>query len=432
MVNGCFGQEFLYEVQRLQISYDGNDNRVMKTDVEGYQAGMERRTFCVGEGYEKQYTGVPDYEGEPPLPPVGNMDRLYLPLIWQNHSNGMELKYYFVAGKRVTVRINGELSWLYGDQLGSVSAVAKADGTLISRSLYYPWGSERLTQGTSPTDYGYTGQMQVGDIYYYNARWYDPMIGRFMQADTIVPPHQGTQVFDRYAYVNNNPLRYFDPSGNWLITGWNDEYLMNQGDTNKCAIYSLAMGVSVIYGTKVDVDRLDNGWLWTEQGIDWGVPPKLQPSGVNPIYRNVRASYETGGKADIISLLGQDLPVVVTFAFPLWGHSVLAIGYEPDTNELVFADPATGTVRYENEFLESTKSAIHRKYPWTDTSKYRYALKNSYNTVDSFLQQTDLLGFVPPRSLTVLRQSTIYHGGGRILLPPISGPGGRGTFRELF
>jgi len=37
----------------------------------------------------------------------------------------------------------------------------------------------------SPTDYGYTGQMREGDIYFYNARWYDPVIGRFMQADTI-------------------------------------------------------------------------------------------------------------------------------------------------------------------------------------------------------------------------------------------------------
>ena len=37
-----------------------------------------------------------------------------------------------------------------------------------------------------------------------------------MQADTIVPPTQGTQGFDRYAYVNNNPLRYIDPSGEWL------------------------------------------------------------------------------------------------------------------------------------------------------------------------------------------------------------------------
>ena len=263
MVNGCFDQEFLYEVQVLQISYDGNDNRVMKTDVEGYQAGMERRTFYVGEGYEKQYTGVPDYEGEPPLPPVGNMDRLYLPLIWQNHSNGMELKYYFVAGKRVTVRINGELSWLYGDQLGSVSAVVKADGTLISKSLYYPWGSERLTQGTSPTDYGYTGQKREGDIYYYNARWYDPQLGRFMQADTIVPTQQGTQGFDRYAYVNNNPVNGTDPSGHAGIRDYT--MTMTDGGTNyywETRIINYDIEGALSYASKRTLKEYETHPMW--------------------------------------------------------------------------------------------------------------------------------------------------------------------------
>ena len=54
---------------------------------------------------------------------------------------------------------------------------------------------------------------------YYNARWprsvpergYDPALGRFAQADTIVPG--GVQGYDRYAYTNNNPIRYIDPSG---------------------------------------------------------------------------------------------------------------------------------------------------------------------------------------------------------------------------
>ncbi len=55
--------------------------------------------------------------------------------------------------------------------------------------------------------------MKEGDIYFYNARWYDPQLGRFMQADTIVPTVQGTQGFDRYAYVNNSPMRYTDPTG---------------------------------------------------------------------------------------------------------------------------------------------------------------------------------------------------------------------------
>jgi hypothetical protein len=49
---------------------------------------------------------------------------------------------------------------------------------------------------------------------YYNACWYDPSLGRFVQADIIVPTStQGTQAWDRYAYVNNNPVRYNDPSG---------------------------------------------------------------------------------------------------------------------------------------------------------------------------------------------------------------------------
>jgi hypothetical protein len=46
---------------------------------------------------------------------------------------------------------------------------------------------------------------------FYNARWYDPALGRFTQADSIVPG--GVQGYDRYAYVNNSPIVYNDPSG---------------------------------------------------------------------------------------------------------------------------------------------------------------------------------------------------------------------------
>jgi hypothetical protein len=46
---------------------------------------------------------------------------------------------------------------------------------------------------------------------YFNARWLDVSLGRFAQADTIVPP--GVQGLDRYAYTNNSPINYTDPSG---------------------------------------------------------------------------------------------------------------------------------------------------------------------------------------------------------------------------
>jgi RHS repeat-associated protein len=48
-------------------------------------------------------------------------------------------------------------------------------------------------------------------LMFYNARWYDPALGRFAQADSIVPP--GVQGLDRYAYVNNSPMNFVDPSG---------------------------------------------------------------------------------------------------------------------------------------------------------------------------------------------------------------------------
>jgi hypothetical protein len=45
-------------------------------------------------------------------------------------------------------------------------------------------------------------------------------LGRFAQPDTIIPEQsQGVQAWDRYAYVNNNPIRYTDPSGHMLDDG---------------------------------------------------------------------------------------------------------------------------------------------------------------------------------------------------------------------
>jgi hypothetical protein len=48
-----------------------------------------------------------------------------------------------------------------------------------------------------------------------NARMYDPALGRFTSADTIIPP--GLQGLDRYAYVNNAPVMYVDPSGHCSV-----------------------------------------------------------------------------------------------------------------------------------------------------------------------------------------------------------------------
>jgi len=61
----------------------------------------------------------------------------------------------------------------------------------------------------------YTGQVldDATGLYYYNARYYDPVLGRFTQPDDIIPDIFNPQSYNRYSYVLNNPLRYTDPSG---------------------------------------------------------------------------------------------------------------------------------------------------------------------------------------------------------------------------
>lgn len=66
-----------------------------------------------------------------------------------------------------------------------------------------------------PTDFGFTGQKRDASagLMYYNARYYDTTLGRFISADTMVPSAGDPQSLNRYSYVLNNPLKYVDPSG---------------------------------------------------------------------------------------------------------------------------------------------------------------------------------------------------------------------------
>ncbi len=52
---------------------------------------------------------------------------------------------------------------------------------------------------------------------YYGARFYDPYLGRFISADSIVPDPGNPQSLNRYAYTLNNPLRYQDPTGHFVF-----------------------------------------------------------------------------------------------------------------------------------------------------------------------------------------------------------------------
>jgi RHS repeat-associated protein len=90
--------------------------------------------------------------------------------------------------------------------------------------LYRPYGgvvAPTAGGSTAAPQFGFTGQRfeaSVG-IYDYGARWYDPALGRFLQADSMVPDPTDTQSLNRYSYVRNDPLGRIDPGGSWDLSG---------------------------------------------------------------------------------------------------------------------------------------------------------------------------------------------------------------------
>jgi len=115
--------------------------------------------------------------------------------------------------------VNGAVRWLATDHpsagdlqspfragLGSTAVTANETGARIAELRYKPlrqaqgrsWGESRYSFGATPTarlsspksQRRFTGQALdnvAGGLYFYNARYYDPALGRFLQADTIVP-----------------------------------------------------------------------------------------------------------------------------------------------------------------------------------------------------------------------------------------------------
>jgi RHS repeat-associated protein len=113
------------------------------------------------------------------------------------------------------MRQGERLYYFQGDHLGSTSLTTDRAGRLVAETRYQPYGQERWSSGATPTDFGFTGQRHEASfgLLDYNARYYSPVLGRFISPDSIVPAPGSAGGFNRYAYTYNNPLKYVDPSG---------------------------------------------------------------------------------------------------------------------------------------------------------------------------------------------------------------------------
>ncbi len=124
-----------------------------------------------------------------------------------------------LVGVYVTDLLGGKkLEAAFTDHLGSITALFK-DTTTTFAATYDAFGNRTITIGTTAFTRGYCGVHQhypLFDIIDMGGRMYDPTIGRFISPDPYIQDWENSQNFNRYSYCLNNPLKYTDPSGEFL------------------------------------------------------------------------------------------------------------------------------------------------------------------------------------------------------------------------
>ena len=120
-----------------------------------------------------------------------------------------------------------DIYYINKDHLGSWTAILDDEGEVLQEFSYDAWGNSRdpyTWRGTTTTrcmfDRGFTGHEMLYDfgLINMNGRMYDPVMSSFLSVDSYVQSPENSQNFNRYAYCLNNPLKYTDPSGEFVIT----------------------------------------------------------------------------------------------------------------------------------------------------------------------------------------------------------------------
>ena len=161
-------------------------------------------------------TQLDDLTGESPTSAITTV---YIGKLLVCEASGCAKLIYAGAQRVALVQMgSGTTSYFHGDHLGSTSVLTDGTGTAEEHNSYRPYGAVHTHTGTSDVAYKYTGQERDAStgLYFYNARYYDPVLGRFLSPDTYVQNPLDPQTLNRYAYARNNPILYTDPSGNFF------------------------------------------------------------------------------------------------------------------------------------------------------------------------------------------------------------------------
>jgi len=211
----------------------------------------------------------------------------------------------------------GDVRWFLADQQGTTRDVAEYDSgtdttSIVNHLQYDSFG--RITDQTAPGEqplFAYTGLMWDADaeLQYSRARWYDPMVGRFLSED---PLSFAAGDANLTRYVSNAPTNYVDPSG---LDG------MPNGSTTGGSVLDLM------------TDTFSEDALWRAR-MEYLTGQSIEPSNIPPgaaiaapVLNNVFGGVRvvTGASAMGVALLIPEAPPLVV-AIGVWGADQLNTG----------------------------------------------------------------------------------------------------------
>ena len=157
-----------------------------------------------------------------------------------------------------------KVEYWHKDHLGSLVATTDHAASVTARYAYDPFGKRRYSNGSydsfgnlvvdwttntnSGGDRGFTGHEHLDDIglVHMNGRIFDPLLGRFMQADPMIQASGNLQSYDRYQYCLNNPMGCTDPSGycSFFCELWHDIW------DNRRTIVAIAVAITLGPGSE--------------------------------------------------------------------------------------------------------------------------------------------------------------------------------------
>ena len=147
-------------------------------------------------------------------------------IVSENRNGTVQSYFYDENGSVLGITYGGENYYFRKNFRGDVLAILTASGEVVVEYSYDPWGNILAVTGTlastlgadNPFRYrGYYYDTETG-FYYVSSRYYDPEVGRYLNADGYVSTGQGILGNNMFAYCGNNPVNNCDPSGQFFIS----------------------------------------------------------------------------------------------------------------------------------------------------------------------------------------------------------------------